>query len=457
MTSWTQFESLYGGFAPRAASSRCRCTATSPTAAASPTSAGSRTPSRQASRHASRCPPPTARSACRSPSRASSPTPTWRSQVSTDDDGDADADGPAVVHDHRSRRWRRLSRPSPAWTSRQGRHQRRDRRERHLHQDQDRAQARRRTSTSPRSSSWSSRACYPLEKAAPVPVPVTGREVRRLGVGAQRHQRPGRRRGRHDGDRPRPGHRRHRRGRHPRPRPLEGRPDVADLALRAERQPDGACSTHLPGCRRSRSRSGAATSRCTTRRTPRCTTRGSRSTNPIGVNGNSEVLIPPSGHVAGVWARTDDTRGVWKAPANDTMRGVLDIERTVTQNEQVAAQPDRHQLHPPVRHPRHPHLGCAHPRLGHRLELHQRPAPVQHGRGDDPHRHPVGGLRAQRRDAVGGREADRRTPSCAACGAPVRCSARPPTRRSTSSATPRPTRRSRSTRACSSSRSASPR
>jgi len=61
--------------------------------------------------------------------------------------------------------------------------------------------------------------------------------------------------------------------------------------------------------------------------------------NPIGVNGNSEVFIPPSGHIAGVWARTDETRGVWKAPANDTMRGVLDIERTVTQNEQSLLNP----------------------------------------------------------------------------------------------------------------------
>jgi uncharacterized protein len=61
--------------------------------------------------------------------------------------------------------------------------------------------------------------------------------------------------------------------------------------------------------------------------------------NPIGVNGNAEVFIPPSGHVAGVWARTDETRGVWKAPANDTIRGVLDIERTVTQNEQGLLNP----------------------------------------------------------------------------------------------------------------------
>jgi uncharacterized protein len=61
--------------------------------------------------------------------------------------------------------------------------------------------------------------------------------------------------------------------------------------------------------------------------------------NPIGVNGNSEVYIPPSGHIAGVWARTDETRGVWKAPANDTIRGVLDIERPVTQNEQSLLNP----------------------------------------------------------------------------------------------------------------------
>ncbi len=61
--------------------------------------------------------------------------------------------------------------------------------------------------------------------------------------------------------------------------------------------------------------------------------------NPIGSNGDAEVLIPPSGHVAGVWARTDDTRGVWKAPANDTIRGVLDVERSITQNEQSLLNP----------------------------------------------------------------------------------------------------------------------
>ncbi len=61
--------------------------------------------------------------------------------------------------------------------------------------------------------------------------------------------------------------------------------------------------------------------------------------NPIGTNGDAEVMIPPSGHIAGVWARTDETRGVWKAPANDTIRGCLDLEYGVTQNEQAVLNP----------------------------------------------------------------------------------------------------------------------
>ena len=61
--------------------------------------------------------------------------------------------------------------------------------------------------------------------------------------------------------------------------------------------------------------------------------------NPVGTNGDREIFVPPSGHVAGVWARTDDTRGVWKAPANDTIRGCLDVERPITKNEQGLLNP----------------------------------------------------------------------------------------------------------------------
>ncbi|MGW0577553.1 phage tail sheath subtilisin-like domain-containing protein, partial [Streptomyces sp. NPDC002920] len=45
-------------------------------------------------------------------------------------------------------------------------------------------------------------------------------------------------------------------------------------------------------------------------------------------------LIPPSGHVAGVWARNDSERGVHKAPANEVVRGAVDLEIQITRGEQ---------------------------------------------------------------------------------------------------------------------------
>ncbi len=44
-------------------------------------------------------------------------------------------------------------------------------------------------------------------------------------------------------------------------------------------------------------------------------------------------FIPPSGHVAGVWARTDSRRGVHKAPANEEVMGAIDLETSLTQAE----------------------------------------------------------------------------------------------------------------------------
>jgi len=46
------------------------------------------------------------------------------------------------------------------------------------------------------------------------------------------------------------------------------------------------------------------------------------------------VKTPPSGHLAGVYARTDATRGVHKAPANEPIRGALDLCFKVTREEQ---------------------------------------------------------------------------------------------------------------------------
>ncbi|WP_406474249.1 phage tail sheath family protein [Streptomyces platensis] len=49
--------------------------------------------------------------------------------------------------------------------------------------------------------------------------------------------------------------------------------------------------------------------------------------------------IPPSGHMAGVWARNDSERGVHKAPANEIVRGAVDLELQITRGEQDLLNP----------------------------------------------------------------------------------------------------------------------
>ena len=42
------------------------------------------------------------------------------------------------------------------------------------------------------------------------------------------------------------------------------------------------------------------------------------------------VLVPPSGHICGIFARSDNSRGVHKAPANEMVNGALGVERTLS-------------------------------------------------------------------------------------------------------------------------------
>jgi uncharacterized protein len=51
------------------------------------------------------------------------------------------------------------------------------------------------------------------------------------------------------------------------------------------------------------------------------------------------VFVPPSGHVAGIWARSDETRGVHKAPANEVARGVIALETGITKGEHDQLNP----------------------------------------------------------------------------------------------------------------------
>lgn len=50
-------------------------------------------------------------------------------------------------------------------------------------------------------------------------------------------------------------------------------------------------------------------------------------------------FVPPSGYMAGIWGRNDDTRGVHKAPANEIVRGALSLEINITKNEHDLLNP----------------------------------------------------------------------------------------------------------------------
>jgi uncharacterized protein len=52
------------------------------------------------------------------------------------------------------------------------------------------------------------------------------------------------------------------------------------------------------------------------------------------------VFLPPSGHIAGIFARVDTERGVHKAPANEVIRGALGVERAVSKQGQAGLNPD---------------------------------------------------------------------------------------------------------------------
>ena len=49
--------------------------------------------------------------------------------------------------------------------------------------------------------------------------------------------------------------------------------------------------------------------------------------------------MPPTGHVAGVYARSDVERGVWKAPANEVLRGVVGLDPEFNTGEQEILNP----------------------------------------------------------------------------------------------------------------------
>lgn len=53
----------------------------------------------------------------------------------------------------------------------------------------------------------------------------------------------------------------------------------------------------------------------------------------------SNLAVPPSGHMLGIYANTDATRGVWKAPANVVVSGIVDVEQKLGKREQDILNP----------------------------------------------------------------------------------------------------------------------
>jgi phage tail sheath protein FI len=56
-------------------------------------------------------------------------------------------------------------------------------------------------------------------------------------------------------------------------------------------------------------------------------------------SGSTTKMVPPSGHVVGVYNRTDSERGVHKAPANEIVRGAIDLELKLSRGEQDTLNP----------------------------------------------------------------------------------------------------------------------
>ena len=56
-------------------------------------------------------------------------------------------------------------------------------------------------------------------------------------------------------------------------------------------------------------------------------------------SGNTSKMVPPSGHMVGIYNRTDSDRGVHKAPANEVVMGAINLETNLSRSEQDTLNP----------------------------------------------------------------------------------------------------------------------
>jgi uncharacterized protein len=57
-------------------------------------------------------------------------------------------------------------------------------------------------------------------------------------------------------------------------------------------------------------------------------------------SGQGTVAVPPSGHIAGIYARVDAKRGVFKAPGNEVIMGALGFTVQIGQSQQNVLNPN---------------------------------------------------------------------------------------------------------------------
>ena len=55
--------------------------------------------------------------------------------------------------------------------------------------------------------------------------------------------------------------------------------------------------------------------------------------------GDGSLAVPPSGHLAGIYARVDTERGVFKSPANEVIRGALGVTHALSKSDQDGLNP----------------------------------------------------------------------------------------------------------------------
>ena len=149
-------------------------------------------------------------------------------------------------------------------------------------------------------------------------------------------------------------------------------------------------------------------------------------------------LVPPGGHVLGVYARTDyGARRVQGAGQRDRCAARSSSSTTSTTARRTMLNPRGVNAIRQFPGPRHPRLGRAHAHLERAVEVRQRAAAVHLPRALDLRRHAVGGVRAERRSSCGRASSTRSACSCARSGGSARCSDAPRRRRSSSPATAR--------------------